>query len=32
MRVFIEGKAIHDLAHGVPPGAAVNIVQALSGG
>jgi len=32
MRVFIDGKAIHDLAHPVPPGMDVNIVQALSGG
>jgi molybdopterin converting factor small subunit len=32
MRVFIDGKAIHDLAHPVRPGVDVNIVQALSGG
>jgi sulfur-carrier protein len=32
MRVFIDGKAIHDLAHPVPAGLDVNIVQALSGG
>jgi molybdopterin converting factor small subunit len=32
MRVFIDGKAIHDLAQPVRPGVDVNIVQALSGG
>ncbi|MBL0149428.1 MAG: MoaD/ThiS family protein [Ideonella sp.] len=32
MRVFVEGLALHDLAHALPPGAGVNIVQALSGG
>lgn len=32
MRVFVEGLALHDLGHALPPGADVNIVQALSGG
>ena len=32
MRVFIDGQAIHSLAHAVRPGDDVNIVQALSGG
>lgn len=32
MRVFVEGLALHDLAHALQPGAGVNIVQALSGG
>jgi sulfur-carrier protein len=32
MRVFIDGLAIHSLAHALRPGDSVNIVQALSGG
>ena len=32
MRVFVEGRALHDLAHPLQPGDDVNIVQALSGG
>ena len=32
MRVFIDGQAIHSLAHGLRSGDGVNIVQALSGG
>ena len=32
MRVFIEGKAVHDLAQPLRPGVDVAIVQALSGG
>ena len=32
MRVFIDGRAIHDLAFALRPGDDVNIVQALSGG
>jgi molybdopterin converting factor small subunit len=32
MRVFIDGQAIHSLAHALRPGEDVNIVQALSGG
>ena len=32
MRVFVEGRAVHDLAHPLQPGDDVNIVQALSGG
>ena len=32
MRVFINGKAIHDLAQPLQAGDDVNIVQALSGG
>jgi len=32
MRVFVGGHAIHDLAQPLPPGADVDIVQALSGG
>jgi molybdopterin converting factor small subunit len=32
MRVFVNGKAIHDLAHPIAPDDDVGIVQALSGG
>ena len=32
MRVFVEGRAVHDLAHPLQPCDDVNIVQALSGG
>ncbi|HSM21791.1 MAG TPA: MoaD/ThiS family protein [Rubrivivax sp.] len=32
MRVFVAGRAVHDLAQPLPPGAGVDIVQALSGG
>ncbi len=32
MRVFVDGKAIHDLVQALRPGDDVNIVQALSGG
>jgi molybdopterin converting factor small subunit len=32
MRVFVGGRAIHDLAHPLQPADDVNIVQALSGG
>jgi sulfur-carrier protein len=32
MRVFVDGRAIHDLAQPLRPNDKVNIVQALSGG
>jgi len=32
MRVFVGGRAIHDLAQPLQPADEVNIVQALSGG
>jgi molybdopterin converting factor small subunit len=32
MRVFVNSRAIHDLAQPLQPGDAVAIVQALSGG
>ena len=32
MRVFVHGRAIHDLSHPLAPDDNVNIVQALSGG
>ena len=32
MRVFVGGRAIHDLAQPLQPADDVNIVQALSGG
>jgi sulfur-carrier protein len=32
MRVFVDGKAVHDLAQALRTGDDVNIVQALSGG
>ena len=32
MRVFVGGKAVHDLAHPLRPDDEVSIVQALSGG
>jgi sulfur carrier protein ThiS len=32
MRVFVNGKAVHDLAHPIAPDDDVGIVQALSGG
>ncbi len=32
MRVFVGGRAIHELAHALGPGDDVAIVQALSGG
>ena len=32
MRVFVDGRALHDLALPLQPGDDVNIVQALSGG
>jgi len=32
MRVFVNGLALHELAHPLQPGDDVNIVQALSGG
>lgn len=32
MRVFVDGRAVHELAHPLPPGVDVSIVQALSGG
>lgn len=32
MRVFVGGRAIHDLSHALAPTDDVNIVQALSGG
>lgn len=32
MRVFVNGQAVHDLAHALQPTDDVGIVQALSGG
>ena len=32
MRVFVDGRAVHELAQPLRPGVDVNIVQALSGG
>jgi sulfur-carrier protein len=32
MRVFVDGRAVHDLALPLAPGCDVNIVLALSGG
>ena len=32
MRVFVNGQALHALAHPLQPGDDVSIVQALSGG
>lgn len=32
MRVFVAGQALHTLAHPLPPGEDLAIVQALSGG
>ena len=32
MRIFVNGQAVHDLAHALQPTDDVGIVQALSGG